>query len=165
MHRRLYVGELPMQLGILVDNLGNNQISFNIINEVNSLIFSKSEVSPTVFYKNPSNEVLKLASAATSLDKAYFYKGIVISTNLDLALFSLNMPSPTKKYLYLYEIEWSLTPKFDFNLTNIILNKLDGIICPSIAYQNELLNYSGISAKLVVPNFKLKEIINELSKT
>lgn len=93
---------MKMKLGILLDNLGPNQLAFNVIkngNEVKDFDF-------IAFYENFLRPCIPPNFAIMQSFEAWSYDGALVATNLSTAGKLISYPICKHKYFYVWDLEW-----------------------------------------------------------
>ena len=112
------------KLGVMVNNLAASQLAFYLINYAN-LVTSESKCDVILFYDNPTVPCVNLNCASMQVEEAWGFDAPVVATNLSLANKLLKIGGPTKKYFYLWDLEWMrLKEKHFESLQHIYRNPL-----------------------------------------
>lgn len=151
-----------MKLGIVVNNVGQNQPAFMAINRANGLL-QNTEHDIYLFYKEVSQFFVKFAGMSTSLDRMYHFEGPVIATDFDTASFLCNTYAPSVRVLYLFNLDWLNDSKNYLENIRLLTNKELVIIAPSEEYAKELYNYCGRQPNAIIPRFNLNKIIEVIN--
>lgn len=98
-----------MRIGISVDSLGISHLAMVLIEQLNKINQIDKYVDPIVFYHR-YDRLLKTPFFAMLQEQAMWgYDAPVIATNLKTAQTLLFCPKPTKKFFYLWDLEWTYT--------------------------------------------------------
>lgn len=147
------------KIGILVNNLGLNEIAFTTINHVNSIHRLNMKYECSIFYKQSAKHCIKLAGLSTSMDRAFYYDGILIATDFDTLHTLINCRAAYKKIYYPFQLDWTLQER-SYLHNYAIYNHPDlTIIVPSDEYNKAFTNYCGKPPKCIVPRFFLPKIV------
>lgn len=92
-------------LGVLVNNFSRSQLAFYFIQKANELV-KNPEMDIVGFYSNLSPLCVKPNFSMMQLVEAYSFQGTVIATDLDGVAKLINMPGPSKKFYYTWDLEW-----------------------------------------------------------
>ena len=92
------------KIGFIIRNLGSSQISYSLIKSLNKII--KQGVSPVVFWEELSGFTLSPHFPSMHVVDAYGYFDPIIATSLDSALTLINLPAPTRKFYYIWDLQW-----------------------------------------------------------
>ncbi len=95
-----------MKLGVLTKTLGMSQQSFYIAQEGNALASSEHDIDLVVFYGDHDKIPMFCKFSLMQDCQIWGYNGPVISTDTDLAKILIRCPSLTKRYLYVWNLEW-----------------------------------------------------------
>jgi hypothetical protein len=87
-----------MSLGIIVSSMGKNQLAYHI---------SRAKADDfVVFYENLAKPWCILPFSIMNVSEAYDFRGPVVATTLIAAERLLKFPGPTRRYLYVWDLEW-----------------------------------------------------------
>jgi hypothetical protein len=114
-----------LKMGFIVNNLGPNQLSYQLINSANSYLRNKDDTDVAAFYHSMSPIPYKPNFGLFHLFEAFNYNGYMIATNLHSASRMLSWPGPNrhKMYLYCYDLDWLRLPQKQWEqLAQIYLN-------------------------------------------
>lgn len=95
-----------MNISFVVNNLGNSELSFDLI----SLLNKHPENSNAVFYQNIIPPVMETQFLTTNLTALSSATGTVVVFDLDCAQILETSGTPTKNVLYLCDLEWLYKP-------------------------------------------------------
>lgn len=92
------------KIGVLVTNLTCSQLNFYCTDRLNKYI-SKGHRDAFLFYEDLSPVAFVPNFAIMNLVECYSFNGVAIATNISTAAKLIEMPGPTKKYFYVYDLE------------------------------------------------------------
>jgi hypothetical protein len=95
-----------IKLNFLVEHLGNSQLAYYLTRELNKLSDERPDVDPIVFYNTITKPTMICKFAKMQMVQAWGQEGHTIATSCATARKMLTFPSPTKKYLYVWDLEW-----------------------------------------------------------
>lgn len=109
------------KIGIAVSDINPSQNMFYLILEAAD---KHDKMDFIIFYEHKAKSMLYLPCASMQINEAWAFDGPIIATNILTAHKILQCPSPTKKFLYCWDLEWMrANPKIFNELTNIYRNK------------------------------------------
>lgn len=149
-----------MNIGFLIDGIGNSDLSYNILKLINTELINSTEHSPIIFVRNLYPPVISPLCLMTNLASVNNFQGIAIATDLQAADTLNQSNSPCQKWLYLWDIEW-LNEMVNYDVAVEILNNFN-IICRSESHQIIIKNFCGKEAH-IIDNLnwsELKECLN-----
>ena len=111
-----------MKAGILVKRIDSSQLGFNITNTINHISNNMVNVDITVFAQEPSAPPMTPLFATMAETEAWGFDGPIISTSLETASTLINVTGPTKKYFYLWDLEWMRLEDFTHKKLSKIYN-------------------------------------------
>jgi hypothetical protein len=129
-----------MKIAALTDNLAPSQKSFYLIKEFNKLS-QKSKNSCCVFTNISGSAVTKPLFACYSSAFLSEYNGAVIATSIAEAKTLLETSSSAKKYLYLWETEWTMAPINHDAACKIMRNPRLEIVARSESHAKAIENF------------------------
>lgn len=115
------------KLGIVLNNLGPSQLAYNLIKSGDELVDSQSADLTLFFYEISPVCGLPLF-AIMNLSEAYNYKGIVIATDLNSASRIQEFPGPSKKFYYVWDLEYLRLPQRNYEELCGVYKKLPLIV-------------------------------------
>lgn len=148
-----------MQVGILLNNIGNNQAAFMAINHANTIHRFKMGHVIELYYQHISQPVVRPMCMVNTIDKATLVKDVVIATDLCNCKY-LDAMTAKYKFFYLFDPEW-LRYKTDYISTLKMLNNTN-VICGSKEHAEVIQKYCGKEAK-VIESFNVMRILNGIS--
>ena len=92
------------KLGVMVEHLGVSQCNYYLSLELNKL--HTHNIDCTVFHNSWEMMPFSYLFGRHQLIEAWSYDGPLIATNFMLAKLLLTMPGPSKKYFYIWDLEW-----------------------------------------------------------
>lgn len=146
-----------MQIGILLNNIGNNQSAYMAINHANAIHRFKLGHIIELYYQHISQPVVRPMCMVNTIDKATLVKDMVIATDLCTCKYLSSMTAK-RKLFYLFDLEW-LRYEVDY-IDTIKMLRNTNIICGSKEHQEAIKKYCGVEAK-IIESFNLQRIINE----
>ena len=150
------------KIGILVDNLGGNQIAYSLIRNVNEYLKDNIDTDIIAFFDNLAAPCIDLNFASMQLSEAYGFDGIVISTNISTTEKMLRFPSPKRKLYYLYDLDWVLQENKSFeHLKTIYLNNNIELFSNGATYNN-LIKKIWKEPVFILNDFDIKFLVKQL---
>lgn len=147
-----------MHVGILLNNIGNNQIAYFAINHANNLHLTNSGHLIELYFENFSQPVTRPFCLINSIDKMILVRDTVIATDLT-TLSYLKASTAKTKVLYLSDLEW-IRRKIDVIQTIRNLNNQEiKIIARSKEHSEAIEIFCGRKPDFIVDDFNLQEII------
>ena len=113
-----------MKAGILVDRIDSSQLGFNITNSINKISQEMINVDIIVFTTNPSVPCVTPLFSIMPETEVWGFNEPVISTSMSTASTLIEAVGPTRKYLYVWDLEWRRLQDFTHrDLSKIYNNK------------------------------------------
>lgn len=106
-------------LGILITRPGMNQLFLTMIQQLAKL---PPDINTTVFAADYGPTPAGCTFPIMDLMHCYNYEGVLISTDLYTSMVLLNALCPTKRYFYVWDLEYTLMPQSANNMQNIYNN-------------------------------------------
>lgn len=152
-----------MQIGILLPNLGPNQLSFTVLHQVGKITDNLNLV-PILFQRDVVTPVLTPMCAVLNVAEIFSFKGLLVTTNLEDTYIALKNAKMTKdKILYLWDLEWLRNNKN--YLQNMELYNSTKIITQNKYHADAIRKYAGVNPIGNVEQFDLEKIANEYFKS
>ena len=95
---------MSKQLGIILPNLGNNQLAFFTMLNVPTLM--KAGVDTVLFFEDNERPIMKPPCAIMNASELWDFPGDVIATTLNNATYLSNLVKAKRRILYLWDLEW-----------------------------------------------------------
>jgi hypothetical protein len=96
------------KIGFVLDNLGPNQLAYQLIKSGNILAEQSDKVDVVLFYRNFAPIVTPPSIAIFTVYDAFNYDGDLVVTNIQDAMSATRWPGPNRHniYWYLQNLEW-----------------------------------------------------------
>ena len=150
-------------IAAILQNLGPSQKLFYMIKEFNKLA-SLKDFSVSAFYNRPSIPVIKPFFSCRNISFLSGFNGVAIATSLQDASSLLKSDNNSKKYLYLWDIEWLITPMSFSTAIDILLDKRINIIARSKSHALTIENFCNKKPVGIVDNWNLNQLISLLTE-
>jgi hypothetical protein len=145
------------KIAAMLDTLSASQNSFYLIKEFNKLQ-SDNQYSPVCFYNNLSATPVKTHFACMNISYYSHFDGVTITTSIDTANTAIKTNNNSKKFLYLWDMEWLRNP-MDFNYVNSVLSNDDiAIISRSNSHSDLIKNYCNKEVAGVVQDWNMEQL-------
>jgi len=129
-----------MKIGIVTPKLDTSQAGLCITLNLNKLCEKYNGVEASVFVQEYGKFVVSPNFPVMQIRDAWGFNGILISTNIDTTKFLYNIPGPSKKFLYVWELEWMSNNHTHEELSEIYQNKEIELIGRSKHYNTLITN-------------------------
>lgn len=112
-----------IKIGIMLDNIGPNQLAHYMINSGNAVLEHHSQKVDLVAFVQQVVHPCALPNFATmNMSEAYDYKGVLVATSLQTAIKMLKCPGTRKKFFYVWDLEWTRPQNKNFSVLKDIYN-------------------------------------------
>jgi len=150
-----------MKISALINNLGPSQKSFYLIKEFNELC-KNPITSCTAFFLNTTIPVTKPLFSCSSVSFFSGYSGVCIATTLEEANILLKSNNSSKKYLYLWDLEWIKNPLNYSEVCDTLLDERIRIISRSESHSIMIKNYCNKAAIGTLENWNSSKLLQIL---
>ena len=150
------------KIAAIVDDLGPSQKCFYLIKEFNKAAMSK-DMSVSAFYNRPALPVTKPHFSCRNISFLSGYDGVAIATNLVTAEMLLRSHNNSDKYLYLWDIEWLISPVNFQAACNILLDDRLKLIARSDSHATIINNFCNKQLSGIVDNWEINELLKVTS--
>lgn len=140
------------KFGFLVDSVGPFQQSVVMIQQMNEMLRKEIDFSPYIFYRNYDKTLISPLFAIMSIYDAWSFDGIGIATDFHSAKILLECPSTTKKFFYVWNMEWTYDFRLHEECEQIYLNDEIELICRS-DYHHSILSRVWKTPKYTIEEF------------
>ena len=146
-----------LNLAAVVSDLGPSQKCFYLIKEFNKAATSK-DVSISVFYNRPAIPVVTPHFSCKNISFLSGYHGVAIATTLPEAQTLLRACNDSKKYLYLWDLEW-LYGIINFEAAcDVLLDNRLTLIARSESHATIINNFCNKKVSGVVRDWNIGEL-------
>ena len=152
-----------LNLAAFVDDLGPSQKCFYLIKEFNKGATSK-DMSISAFYSRPVTPITRPHFSCRNVAFLSGYHGVTIATSLTCAETLLRSHNRSDKYLYLWDIDWLITPVNFSAACDILRDDRLKLIARSESHARVISDFCNRGVLGVVDNWnidELRKIINE----
>ena len=146
------------KLAAVLNDLGPSQKCFYLIKEFNKAATSK-DMSVSVFYSQPMIPVAKPHFSYRNISFLSGYDGVAIATSILEADSLLKSHNSSKKYLYLWDIEWLTSPINFAAACNILLDDRLKLIARSESHATVINHFCNKQLSGIVDNWNLDELL------
>ena len=140
-------------IAAILHDLGPSQKSFYMIKEFNKLAALKN-FSVSAFYSRP----------AMPVTQPFFSCRNIVATSLPDADILLKSHNNAKKYLYLWDIEWLISPMSFSAASDVLLDERLNIITRSKSHASVIENFCNKKIVGIVDNWNLNQLLNLLTE-
>ena len=152
-----------MRAGVIVESLGMSQDAYEITRELNKISKLDKYYDIIVFYNDYDRLVMPPKFAMLQDEEMWGFDAPVIATNLYTANRLLSCPGPTKKYLYLWDLEWIHTPYYLETISPVYMNKDLQLIARSNEH-SDIISKCWKDPVQTIENFNYEKIANLISQ-
>jgi len=94
------------KLGILIPNLGVNQLAFMAVYQANKLLAERYDTNIMFFCQNSGPHVLPPSCTVMQMAEAHCFDGTLLATSVGTAKIALKLPGPKRILYYVWDLEW-----------------------------------------------------------
>lgn len=146
-----------LNLHALINDLSISQKSFYLIKEFNRCI-DNTDVSTGVFHIRGSVPPVEPLFGCKSVGFLNSYHGVLIATTLEEAEIALNTSNNSKKFLYLWDLDWLRKPVMFMPAMHILRDDRLKIIARSTSHAKVIENFCNKPVCGIVDNWKLENL-------
>ena len=152
-----------LKLAAVVEDVGPSQKSFYLIKEFNKAAMSK-DMSISVFYNRPSTHITKPHFSCRSVAFLSGYHGVAIATSLTCAETLLRSHNRSDKYLYLWDIDWLITPVNFSVACDMLRDDRLKLIARSESHARVIGDFCNREVSGIVDNWNIDELRGIIAK-
>ena len=147
-----------MNIAAVINNLGPSQNSYYLIKEFNKAASDKS-MSLSVFFERSAIPVVSTMFSCRSVSFISSYHHNAIATSLEEANILLRGNNSSKKFLYLWDLEWLRNPGQYNDTCDMLLDKRLNIIARSESHATMIENFCNKKPVGIVDNWNIGQLI------
>lgn len=147
-----------INISTLINDLSASQNAFYMIKEFNKCI-ENTDISVGVFCNRHSVPVTQPLFSCRLANFLVSYNGIVIATTLEEAETILKLPNKSKRYLYLWDLDWLENPVFFSAAMNILRNDKLEILARSESHAKVIEHFCNRKVKGIVDNWNINQVL------
>ena len=148
-----------IDIAAVIDHVGPSQKSFYLIKEFNR-ICSFGSTSVTAFVSRSAIPVCPPMFSVQNVTFISGYHGTAIATTLSEADTLLKSYNKSKKYLYLWDMEWLTNPASYATTCNILLDDRLSLIARSQSHADLIVNFCNKAPVGIVDNWEIKTLLS-----
>ena len=150
---------LKTKVAILLEDLSASQLSYNVIREINEYVSDNTD-DFVIFFQNYTASVIQPLCGIMNMNEIWSFDGIAISTSVATTKSLIKAFSPSKKYFYVWDLEWQRRhgKDFEYNLHAFIDENIN-LISRSEDHTKAIKNYCNKDVLGTVKNFNLNSIM------
>ena len=152
-----------MKAGILIESLGMSQKAYEIIREINKINSLDEYWDVIVFYLEYDKFIIPPQFALMNIVEAYGMDAPLVSTSIETTKILSNCIKATKKFFYVFEIEWANSTHDVDELINVYMNKDIELIARSDDHA-KVIEKCWKAPIAVIENFNYEQLTNLISK-
>lgn len=149
-----------MRLGIAIRNFSTNQLACDFVEAANTFLKDNFKSDIVGFYEEEGFYTLEPNFSCMHLNELWGFHYPVFATSLNIAADLIKNPSPTKKFFYVYDLEWLYFEQKDFGrLAEIYRHPELEIICRSESHKKLFSNCWNRPVSHVLKGFNIYEMV------
>lgn len=94
------------RLGFILSSLGATQLAYHLLEQGDAVLSDRTDLDVVVFFQNVTKTWTTPTFAAMNISEAYGFTGVAIATDLDTAGKLARFPGPSKRFFYVWDLEW-----------------------------------------------------------
>ena len=147
------------KVAVLLEDLSASQLSYHVINEINNYIVDNND-DFVVFFQNYTASVIQPRCGIMNMNELWSFDGVAISTSIATTKSLIKAFAPTKKYFYVWDLEWQRRhgKDFEYNLHSFIDENIK-LISRGKDHTKAIKNYCNKDVVGTVKNFNLNTIM------
>ena len=129
-----------MNIGIVVNNLGNSEQNYDVLQLIEKINSDSNKMSPCLFFQNVIPSIISPPCLNMNITGISNFKGKMLAVGLDSAQVVYNNHANTENWLLLWDIPW-ITSILNYDSVYDIMSKFK-IIVRSQSHYDIVKNYT-----------------------
>jgi len=147
------------QIGFLVDNTMANQLSYNLIKNINDYLENSSD-DIVLFFENSTTSILPPNFSLMSTNEIWSFEGSLFATSVSTSLSVQKSFAPKNKFFYVWDLEWTREHGRDFESTIKAFSNEDiELIARSEDHAKAIENYCNVKVKHIVKDCNVEQLV------
>lgn len=130
-----------MNIALIVNNLGNSEQSYEVLQLASKLSEANNTLSPCIFFQNTIPSILEPPCLCMNITGISNFKGKAVAFGMDSASIVINNNTNTENWLVLWDIPWLYTI-MNYEACISILSSFN-IVVRSESHKKIVENYTG----------------------
>jgi hypothetical protein len=147
-----------INVAALVNDLAISQKTFYLISQFNQCI-DNTDLSVGVFNIRASRPPIKPLFGCKNVAFLNAYNGVVISTTMEEAEISLKASNNSKKFLYLWDLDWLENPVYFSVAMRILRDDRLKIIARSSSHAEMIEEFTNRPVEGIVDNWDMDQLL------
>jgi len=147
-----------INIAAIIDDLSMSQKSFYLIKEFNKCI-SNTDISTGIFYNRISTPPIEPLFACKNVAFLGSYQGVIISTTAQEAEITLKTANNSKRFLYLWDMDWTMKPVDFDKYMSILRDDRLRIIARSQSHVDCIENFCNKNVVGIVDNWDIDSLM------
>jgi hypothetical protein len=149
------------KLAVCVNRIDDSDLGRALVENINKINDKFPKTNAFVFHHDWGWSGIVPMFGMLQIRELWTYDGVAIATNLDTARRLLEAPEPSKKYLYLTDLEWTKVDAPFKHFYNIYMDKRLELIANSEA-DSKIIEKVWRKPTLVVENYNYEQLIKTI---
>jgi hypothetical protein len=149
------------QLSFLVQDLYSSQLGYYLIKNLNTISETSSDIDPIVFFEKlmPQCKIPKFA--CMNMSESWGHHGVVIATSALLANKLVDIPGPSVKYYYVWDLDWLRGQQRPYLLHHKLFHEPSlRFICRGKSHADIIKNTFNININHIMDDFNYKQLLD-----
>jgi hypothetical protein len=130
-----------MNIGFVVKNLGNSEMSHDLIKTIGKISDESNRITPYIFFQDLIPSVMTPYCMTMNSTGLSSFTGDVVAIDIESAMVLYNNISNTDNWIYFYNIHW-LNAVVNFELCSKVLENFK-IVARSESHKKIIRNFTG----------------------
>tara|TARA_Y100000296_G_scaffold73233_1_gene90503 strand:- start:413 stop:874 length:462 start_codon:yes stop_codon:yes gene_type:complete len=145
------------KLATIVNAIDQTQMAFYMTKELNKTL-DDIKYAPICFYNVLSHPPITPLFACMNISYYSRFDGATIATNIETANMMLKTKNNSRKFLYLWDLEWLRRPLDFDDIISVLCHPDINIIARSDSHKNMITNYCNREVAGIVDNWSIGQL-------
>lgn len=149
-----------MNIGIILPSLDANQLAFETILSINTILSNGTKNDYRIFFENLSPKIIQPLCSIMNITELWHYNGLLITTTLENTKLAIKAIADTKIVFIVWDLEWLRGHNNYIDNISIYRNPNIILLARSKDHAKIIENYCGRRPNGIIESLNFEELAN-----